>query len=72
MPHSRAMPSIGARCHELRVVDRDHSFRIVYRTDADAVLVLDVFAKRTRATPDDVIDACKRRARAYDDAGDEQ
>jgi hypothetical protein len=25
MPHSRPMPSIGRRCHELRVEDEDHS-----------------------------------------------
>ncbi len=26
-PYSRPMPSIGARCHELRVVDADASWR---------------------------------------------
>src|SRR3954454_16908173 len=30
LPHSRPMPSIGRRCHELRVLDRDESWRIVY------------------------------------------
>lgn len=70
MPHSRPMPVIGARCHELRIVDRDQSFRIVYRLDSDAVLILDVFAKQTRATPDDVLVDCRRRLRAYDQLGD--
>lgn len=36
LPHSRAMPIIGPRCHELRVQDQDKSWRIVYRIDRDA------------------------------------
>ena len=31
LPHSRPMPAIGARCHELRVVDGEAHWRIVYR-----------------------------------------
>lgn len=27
MPHSRPMPSVGARCHELRIVDADLTWR---------------------------------------------
>lgn len=34
MPHSRPMPSIGPRCHELRIQDKDKTWRIVYRIDA--------------------------------------
>lgn len=66
LPHSRPMPSIGARCHELRVVDEDATWRLIYRTDSDAVVIADVFKKKTQATPKTVIDACKRRLRAYD------
>lgn len=51
MPHSRPMPAIGPRCHELRVVDAGVSWRIVYRTDPDAIVIADVFSKKTRATP---------------------
>jgi phage-related protein len=68
MPHSRPMPSVGARCHELRIVDDVQSFRIVYRLEADAVVILDVFAKQTRRTPDEVIANCKRRLNAYERA----
>jgi phage-related protein len=68
MPHSRPMPSIGVRCHELRVVDEPQSWRIVYRADADAVLILEVFSKKTQATPDDVIKNCQRRIRLYEKA----
>jgi len=68
MPHSRAMPSIGARCHELRVRDGRHNWRIVYRIDPDAIVILEVFAKSSRQTPDRVIQDCRRRLRMYDES----
>ncbi|MEE4276721.1 MAG: type II toxin-antitoxin system RelE/ParE family toxin [Thermoleophilia bacterium] len=66
MPHARAMPSVGARCHELRIVDAGASWRIVVRVDADAVVVAEVFRKTTRRTPGAVIEVCRRRLRLYD------
>lgn len=66
MPHSRPMPVIGPRCHELRVNDERKTWRIMVRVDPDALLILEVFAKKTPKTPPDVIEACKRRLRAYD------
>ncbi len=68
MPHSRPMPVVGPRCHELRIRDAEADWRIVYRADADAVVILAVFRKTTRATPKPVIDACIRRLREYDRA----
>jgi phage-related protein len=68
MPHARPMPGIGARCHELRVRDENRTWRIVYRVDSDAVIIGEVFAKTTRATPPSDIANCKRRFRAYDEA----
>jgi phage-related protein len=65
LPHSRPMPRIGARCHELRVVDEHVSWRIVYRVDANAIVVIDVFEKRTTQTPQHVIDTGRRRLRTY-------
>jgi phage-related protein len=62
-PQSRSMPAIGGRCHELRVVGAAATWRVVYRIDADAIVVADVFAKKTRATPRPVIDACRQAAR---------
>jgi phage-related protein len=67
MPHSRPMPSIGNRCHELRIVDESATWRIIYRLDSDAVLILDVFSKKTTKTPKSVIDTCKARMRRYDE-----
>lgn len=68
MPVSRPMPDIGPRCHELRVVDEDVTWRIIYRMDEDAIVLVEVFAKKTQQTPRHVIDACKARLRRYDRA----
>lgn len=67
LPHSRPMPAIGPRCHELRIVDEDRTWRIVYRADPDAVAIVEVFQKATRQTPKHVIDTCQRRLRQYDE-----
>ena len=72
LPHSRPMPSIGPRCHELRVPDADATWRLVYRLDPDAVILAAVFSKKTQATPKHVIEACQRRLRAYDAVTDEE
>lgn len=66
MPHSRPMPTIGRRCHELRINDERSTWRIVYRVDEDAIVILEVFSKKTQQTPKAVIDACKRRLKEYD------
>ncbi|MHB8078732.1 MAG: type II toxin-antitoxin system RelE/ParE family toxin [Candidatus Krumholzibacteriia bacterium] len=66
MPHSRPMPGIGSRCHELRINDEASTWRIIYRTDDDAILILAVFQKKTSRTPQSVIENCRRRARKYD------
>ena len=67
LPHSRPLPIIGARCHELRVVDRESTWRVVYRIDADEILILGVFSKKTRTLPEAVKQACRRRLKEYDD-----
>jgi phage-related protein len=58
LPHSRAMPSIGRGCHELRITDRGR----------DAIVICDVFAKKRRTTPREVVARCQRRLEAYDRA----
>lgn len=72
LPSSRPMPSIGARCHELRIQDENRTWRVVYRIDADAIVLLDVFDKTTQKTPASVITACKQRIARYDAAADEE
>jgi phage-related protein len=66
MPHSRAMPAIGAGCHELRIHDRSMQWRIVYRVDSDAVVIFAVFRKTTQQMPRHLIETCKRRIRDHD------
>jgi phage-related protein len=69
MPHSRPMPTIGPRCHELRVVDTDATWRIIYRLDSDAIVIAEVFAKKTPQTPKAVLEISRKRLKEYDNAG---
>lgn len=66
MPHSRPMPAIGRRCHELRIVDAGKTWRVIYRLDSDAIVIADVFQKTTPSTPRRVIADCGRRLALYD------
>ena len=68
LPHSRPMSTIGARCHELRIQDADSTWRVIYRVDQDAVIIAEVFGKKTHATPKSVINVCRQRLKAYDKA----
>jgi phage-related protein len=62
------MPSIGRRCHELRINDEKATWRIVYRVDHDAVVIAEVFAKKKSRTPDEIVKMCKKRLSEYDRA----
>jgi phage-related protein len=68
MPDSRPMPTIGARCHELRIIDSEArvTWRIIHRLDFDCVVIAEVFAKKTPKTPDEVIWRVKARLKRYD------
>jgi len=72
MPQSRPMPNVGPRCHELRIQDAEATWRIVYRLDTDAIVIAEVFSKKARTTPRQVIAVCQRRLRAYDQAACEE
>jgi phage-related protein len=65
LPNSRPMPTVGTRCHELRIEDKNQAWRIVYRIDSDAIVILDIFEKKTQKTPQMVIENCKRRLKLY-------
>ncbi len=62
------MPTIGRGCHELRIVDQDVTWRIVYATESEAIVILEVFSKKTRATPKRVVETCRKRLQAFRDA----
>ena len=67
MPQAEPLPVLGPRCGALRVRDKQHNWRIVYRVDIDAVLVLEVYAKKTRKIPLEVMDRCRKRLKEYDE-----
>ena len=66
MPQSRPMPSIGPRCHELRINDSSGTWRVLYRINKDAIVILEVFAKKTGKTPKGVIATCRNRLKEYE------
>ena len=67
LPHSRPMPAIGPHAHELRIADDRMTQRVVYSIEEEAIVVLEVFAKKTAKTPKVVIDNCKARLKRYHD-----
>jgi len=69
MPVSRPMPTIGPRCHELRITDHRREWRLIYRVDTDAIVVADVIAKTTQKTPARLLEQCRQRFARYDHDG---
>jgi phage-related protein len=67
------MPSIGPRCHELRLDDRatGRAWRVIYRIDPDAIVIVDSFAKTSQMTPKPVITRAAQRLRLYDEYANE-
>ena len=65
-PQSRPMTSIGNGCHELRINDENQTWRIVYRLYPDAILILEVFSKKTNKTLNSIINVCRERIKRYD------
>ena len=68
MPQAEPLPIVGPRCGALRVRDGAHNWRIMYRVDPDAVLIVAVYPKKTRKIPQELIDRCKKRLKDYDEA----
>jgi len=68
MSHSRPLPSIGRRCHELRINETEASWRIIYRIDKDAIIIIEVAKKKTAALPVLLIETCRNRLKDYDNA----
>ncbi|MFO0885907.1 MAG: type II toxin-antitoxin system RelE/ParE family toxin [Pirellulales bacterium] len=68
MPQAEPLPDVGQRCGAIRVRDAQHNWRIMYRIDPDAILILEVYPKKTRKIPDEVIERCQQRLKQYDSA----
>ena len=56
----------GRRCYELRVRDAEQNWRTVSRIDEDAIVIVEVFAKKSSTTPRKTIETCRARLKAYD------
>lgn len=65
LPHSRPIPIVDGHCHELRIRDQNQTWRIVYAIEPDAIIILEVFSKKTRAMPRSVIHSARRRLMLY-------
>jgi phage-related protein len=61
------MPTIGPRCHELRIPGEKATWRIIYRIDSDAIIIAKVFSKKSKQTPKYVIANAKNRLKHYDE-----
>lgn len=67
MPQAEALPDVGSRCGALRIRDAEHNWRIMYRIDSDAIVILEVYSKKTRKIPDEVMERCSKRLKQYDE-----
>ena len=67
MPESRSLPVLDPRCHELRIrdIEKKAEWRVIYYIGDLAIAVLDIFQKKTRSTPADVLANCRRRLAAF-------
>ncbi len=68
MPQSEPLPDLGRGCGALRIRDAEHNWRIMHRVDSDAIVILEVYAKKTRKIPDEVMKRCRDRLKRYDEA----
>lgn len=66
MPQAEPLPVVGPRCGALRVRDVQNNWRIMYRVDEEAILILDVYSKKTKKIPAGVIVNCTERLAHYD------
>jgi phage-related protein len=66
LPHSRPMPTIGAGCHELRVTEKNKTWRLFYFLDLEAIVILEVAEKKSQKTPQFVIELCQKRLSHYE------
>lgn len=65
LPESRPMKIIGSNCHELRIKDKDIIWRIIYHIHSEAIVVLEIFKKKTNKTPSQIIKNCKLRLKDF-------
>jgi len=57
---------MGVRCQELRVTDTNATWRVIFRTDEGAIVLVEIFAKKAQNTPQYVIKTGKKRIKDYE------
>ena len=62
------MRDLGRGVYELRIPDAGDRWRLIFRIDDDAIVVVEVFKKKTGKTPNRNKNAAQQRLRLYDDA----
>ncbi|MCX6106295.1 MAG: type II toxin-antitoxin system RelE/ParE family toxin [Proteobacteria bacterium] len=68
LPLSRPMPSIWPGCHEIRISDRQGTFRIIYVfVTKGNIFVPHCFQKKSQSTPLSDIALAKRRIKEFCD-----
>ena len=65
LPESRPVDNIGSKCHELRIKDKDMEWRIIYHINPKAIVILEIFKKKTNKIPLQIIKNCKLRLKMY-------
>ena len=62
---------ILARLSEAKklLADKANVKSVFYRIDTDAIVIAEVFAKKSAKTPKAVLETCRRRLKEYDHAG---
>lgn len=66
LPHSRPMPVIGKGCHELRVTDKNKTWRLYYFIEPGAIVILEVGEKKAQKTSKGTIELCQKRLKSYE------
>jgi phage-related protein len=62
------MIAIGKSCYELRLRDAGTNWRLVFRVDEDAVIVVGLFRKTSPSATGRLIAVSRRRLSEYDAA----
>lgn len=67
MPQSKKIRDLCPRCHMMRIKDKDKWYRIIYRIDSDAIVLLHIFEKKSNKISKSILKICRQRMKQYDD-----
>ena len=67
-PHCRPMATIGTGCYELRVNEKNKTWRLFYFLDSEAIVILEIGEKKSRKTSQAMIELCRKRLKSDEQA----